>query len=97
MRPLRVLTAIVFLAVGVALGALNPTLSTLDLGIVRVQAGLGVLLIATLLCGVLLGGLAIVLSLVLPLRRALARAKADPASVVSTALPASSPSSSSEP
>ena len=86
MRPLRVLTAIVFLAFGVALGALNSGLSTLDLGIVRVQAGLGVLLIATLLLGVLLGGLAIVLSLVLPLRRALARAGGD----ASTASPPSS-------
>lgn len=91
MRPLRVLTAIVFLAVGVALGALNPGLSTLDLGVTRVQAGLGVLLIATLLLGVLLGGLAIVLSLVLPLRRALSRARAE-----STAS-ASPSSSSSEP
>lgn len=69
MRFLRVLLAFAFLAFGVALGVLNDGATTVDLGVVRLQAGLGVILLCTLLAGVLLGGLAIVVSVVLPLRR----------------------------
>ncbi len=73
MRPLRMLIAIVFLAVGLVLGVLNAESATVDLGVVDVKAGLGVILLCTLLAGVLAGGLAIVVSVVLPLRRALRR------------------------
>lgn len=73
MRPLRLLTAIVFLAVGLVLGVLNAEPATVDLGVVQVEAGLGVILLCTLLAGVLAGGLAIVASVVLPLRRTLRR------------------------
>ncbi len=69
MRFLRALFALAFLASGVALGVLNDGATTVDLGVVRLQAGLGVILLCTLLAGVLLGGLAIVVSVVLPLRR----------------------------
>lgn len=77
MRPLRMLIAIVFLAVGLVLGVLNAESATVDLGIVEVKAGLGVILLCTLLAGVLAGGLAIVASVVLPLRRALRRVERD--------------------
>lgn len=77
MRPLRMLIALVFLAVGLVLGVLNAESATVDLGIVEVEAGLGVILLCTLLAGVLAGGLAIVASVVLPLRRALRRAERD--------------------
>lgn len=73
MRPLRLLIAIVFLAVGLVLGVLNANPVTFDLGVVEVKAGLGVILLCTLLAGVLVGALAIVASVVLPLRGALRR------------------------
>jgi lipopolysaccharide assembly protein A len=73
MRPFRALIAIVFLAAGVVIGALNAQPAIVDLGIAKVQAGLGVILLGTLLVGVLLGGLAITVSVVLPLRRELRR------------------------
>lgn len=73
MRPLRALIAIVFLVVGLVLGVLNAEPATVDLGLVEVRAGLGVILLCTLLTGVLAGGLAIVVSVVLPLRSALRR------------------------
>jgi len=66
--------ALAFLAFGVALGVLNDGAAVVDLGVVRLQAGLGVILLCTLLAGVLLGGLAIVVSVVMPLRRAQRRA-----------------------
>lgn len=77
MRPLRMLIAIVFLAVGLVLGVLNAEPAMVDLGVVEIKAGLGVILLCTLLAGVLAGGLAIVVSVVLPLRRALRRAQKD--------------------
>jgi putative membrane protein len=76
MRPLRALIAIVCLALGVVLGVLNAEPATVDLGAFEVRAGLGVILLCTLLAGVLLGGLAIVASVVLPLRRELRRTRA---------------------
>lgn len=87
MRPFRALIAIVFLAVGIVIGALNAQPAVLDLGIAKVQAGLGVILLTTLLAGVLLGGLAIAVSVVLPMRRELRRSrKAEPLSNETTAL-----------
>ncbi len=76
MRPLRALIAIVCLALGVVLGVLNAEPTTVDLGAFEVRAGLGVILLCTLLAGVLLGGFAIVASVVLPLRRELRRGRA---------------------
>ena len=92
MRPFRALIAIVFLAAGVVIGALNAQPAVLDLGISKVQAGLGVILLTTLLAGVLLGGLAIAVSVVLPLRRELRRGrKAESSSKETTALIAAPP------
>jgi putative membrane protein len=69
MRPLRALAALLFLIAGIVLGALNPESTSVDLGMLRIEAGLGVVLLSALLIGVLIGGLAITFSVVLPLRR----------------------------
>ena len=71
MRPLRILIALVFVAIGLAVGALNPQRVTLDLGATGIEAGLGVLVLAALLIGALCGGLVLALGVVLPLRRRL--------------------------
>jgi lipopolysaccharide assembly protein A len=75
MRPLRALAALLFLIIGVVLGALNPEPVAVDLGLLHVRAGLGVMLLCMLLAGVLLGGLAMAVSVVLPMRRALRLAR----------------------
>lgn len=67
-RPIRSVFAIAFLAGGVALGALNPTPVSIDLGVLRFEAALGVVMLAALLFGVLVGGLALTVSVVLPMR-----------------------------
>ncbi len=95
MRPLRALVAILFLLIGVALGALNSAPAMVDLGLVQVHAGLGVILLCTLLAGVLIGGLAMTALIVLPLRRELRRARkiqTDPPAPQTTALIPTSPS-----
>lgn len=97
MRPLRALIAIVFLALGLVLGVLNAEPASVDLGILEIRAGLGVILLCTLLVGVLLGGLAIVASVVLPLRREVRRGRMPaPASdaAAAAALPTPIPASS---
>ena len=98
MRPLRAFVASLFLALGVAVGALNPGLASVDLGVWRVEAALGVVLIGAVLCGVLLGGLAVVIAVVLPLRRALRMAATaadpvpvDPAPAAAPPIPSSEP------
>lgn len=72
-RPIRALLAIAFLAGGAALGALNPTLVGVDLGVMRFDAALGVIMLGALLLGVLLGGAALTISVILPMRRRLLR------------------------
>src|SRR5690606_36469253 len=69
MRLLRILSAVVFIALGIALGALNPQTVVLDLGITTLHAGLGVVLLTALLLGAILGGLALALGVITPLRR----------------------------
>jgi uncharacterized integral membrane protein len=76
MRLLRALIALLCLLLGLVLGVLNADPVAVDLGLIEVRAGLGVILLCTLSAGVLLGGLAIAVSVVLPLRRALARGEA---------------------
>ena len=68
MRPLRILAALLCLVLGVALGALNPQVVAVDLGLVVLRPMLGVALLGTLLLGAIAGGLAIMVSVVLPLR-----------------------------
>ena len=76
MRPIRLLVAILFLAVGLALGALNPQPVVLALGIASWHATLGVGVLAALLVGVIAGGLVVTASMVLPLRQRLRKALA---------------------
>ena len=73
MRLIRLLIAIVCLALGAVLGALNRQAVAIDLGAIAITTTLGVALVVTLLVGVVLGGLAISASVVLPLRRRLLR------------------------
>ncbi len=100
MRLLRALIALLCLSFGLVLGVLNADPATVDLGLVEVRAGLGVILLCTLLVGVLLGGLAIAVSVALPLRRELssARGEAPPANAAgSAATPAAAASPSTLP
>jgi uncharacterized integral membrane protein len=76
MRLLRILLALAFVALGVAVGALNPQPVVLDLGFTGLAAGLGVMVLAALLVGALCGGLVLALGVVLPLRRALKHERA---------------------
>ncbi len=69
MRPIRILVALLCLVAGVALGALNPQVVEIDLGLAVFRPTLGVALLATLLSGAIAGGLAIMVSVVLPLRQ----------------------------
>jgi uncharacterized integral membrane protein len=80
MRALRLLIALLSIAAGVAIGALNPQPVTLDLGIVVLHSTLGIVLLATLLLGAVAGGSVLAVSVVLPLQRRLRRARQDAAS-----------------
>ncbi len=79
MRLLRILIALLFVALGAAVGGLNPQRVALDLGFATIEAGLGVLVLSALLVGALIGGLILSLGVVVPLRRALGRARAQAA------------------
>ena len=68
MRALRAVVAVLFLGVGLALGALNPQPVAIDLGFSVFHASLGVALLLTLLAGVVAGG--VVLAASTRLRRA---------------------------
>lgn len=76
MRVLRLLLALISVAAGVALGALNPQPVTLDLGFHAVHSTLGVVLLTTLLVGAVAGGLILLVAVVGPLKGALRRARA---------------------
>lgn len=76
MRLLRILIGLLFAALGLAIGALNQQQVTLDLGFAGLDAGLGVMVLAALLVGVLCGGLMLALGVVVPLRRELKRERA---------------------
>ena len=76
MRLIRFLLAIVFLAVGLVVGALNPQPVVLDLGFGAWRATLGVSVLVALLVGVVVGGLVLSASVVLPLRQRLRKALA---------------------
>ena len=80
MRLLRMLAAMACLAMGIAVGALNPQTITLDLGIAELHTTLGVAILVSLLAGVVIGGTVLTASVVLPLRQRLRRAEAERAS-----------------
>ena len=73
MRALRALLAVLFLGVGLAIGALNPQPVAIDLGFSILHASLGVALLLTLLAGVIAGGLVLAASTLLPRRARLPR------------------------
>jgi hypothetical protein len=73
MRLFRLLVAVLCLAAGLIIGALNPQPVVLDLGFVALPATLGVTVLVALLLGVVLGGLAVTAGVVLPLRQRLRR------------------------
>jgi len=75
MRLIRFLIALLFVAVGVVIGALNPQPVAVDLGFATLPATLGVALLVAVLVGVVLGGLMLSASVILPLRQALRRAR----------------------
>jgi uncharacterized integral membrane protein len=74
MRLIRLLIAVLCLAVGVVVGALNHQPVVIDLGFNTLHATVGVSVLVALLLGALIGGAAVTASVVLPLRRRLRRA-----------------------
>ena len=73
MRLLRILIALLFVALGAAIGGLNPQRIALDLGFATVDSSLGVLVLSALLAGAVAGGLILSLGVIVPLRRKLER------------------------
>jgi putative membrane protein len=73
MRLIRWLIALLCLAVGIVVGALNPQPVALDLGVATLHSTLGVCILLALLLGVIVGGLVLAASVVLPLRQRLRR------------------------
>ena len=74
MRLVRLLIALACLAMGIAIGGLNTQHVLLDLGVAQVPTTLGVAVIAALLIGVVVGGLALAVSTLMPrFRRGSAR------------------------
>ena len=71
MRMIRLLIALAFLAIGIAVGALNAQPVAIDLGVVTLHGSLGVCLLLTLLAGLLIGGVVVSAGMVLPMRRRL--------------------------
>ena len=75
MRLIRLLVALACLAIGVAIGALNTQRVQLDLGFAVLPTSLGIAVLASLLLGVLVGGLVLTASVILPLRQRLRRTR----------------------
>jgi len=73
MLLIRWLIALLCLAVGIVVGALNPQPVALDLGVATLHSTLGVCVLLSLLLGVIVGGLVLVASVVVPLRQRLRR------------------------
>ena len=62
MRALRAVLAVLFLGLGLVLGALNPQPVAIDLGFSVFRASLGVSLLLALLAGVVTGGVVLAAS-----------------------------------
>lgn len=77
MRLIRSLIALCFVAMGIVFGALNREPVRVDLWFAAFEGRLGLVLLAVLLAGAVLGGLVVTLGVVLPLRRAQARTRAE--------------------
>lgn len=87
MRLIRSLIALCFVALGIVFGALNREPVRVDLWFAAFEGRLGLVLLAVLLAGAVLGGLVVTLGVVLPLRRSLARSRADAATTERTPAP----------
>jgi lipopolysaccharide assembly protein A len=79
MRLIKSLIALCFVALGIVFGALNRDPVRVDLWFSAFEGRLGLVLLAVLLAGALLGGLVVTFGVVLPLRRSLARARSEAA------------------
>ena len=79
MRLIRSLIALCFVALGIVFGALNREPVRVDLWFSAFHGRLGLVLLAVLLAGAVVGGLVVTLGVVLPLRRSIARARAETA------------------
>ena len=77
MRLIKSLIALCFVALGIVFGALNRDPVRVDLWFSAFEGRLGLVLLAVLLAGALLGGLVVTFAVVLPLRRSLARARGE--------------------
>jgi len=69
MRLIRLLIALLCLAAGATVGALNAQPVALDIGVAILHATLGVCVLLALLIGVVIGGLVLTASVVLPMRQ----------------------------
>lgn len=76
MRLVRLFIALLCIAAGILVGALNPQAVSLDFGFAVLHGTLGVALLAAMLVGVVAGGLVLTASVILPLRQRLRRAQA---------------------
>src|SRR3546814_4418845 len=76
MRLIRFLIALLCIAAGVVVGALNPQPVSLDLGFTTLRGTLGVSMLIALLVGAIAGGLVLAASVVVPLRQQLRRERA---------------------
>ncbi|WP_027080374.1 lipopolysaccharide assembly protein LapA domain-containing protein [Luteimonas mephitis] len=76
MRLIRFLIALLCIAAGVLVGALNPQPVSMDFGFVTLRGTLGVSLLVALLAGAIAGGLMLAASVVVPLRAQLRRQRA---------------------
>ena len=76
MRLIRFLIALLCIATGVVVGALNPQPVSLDLGFTTLRGTLGVSMLIALLVGAIAGGLVLAASVVVPLRQQLRRERA---------------------
>jgi putative membrane protein len=87
MRLIRLLVALLCVALGVAVGTLNPQPVTLDLAFAALPSTLGVSLLVAMLLGAIAGGTMLTASVILPLQQQLRRARRQSA-VPSAAAPA---------
>src|SRR3546814_15140782 len=76
MRLIRFLIALLCIAAGVVVGALNPQPVSLDLGFTTLRGTLGVSMLIALLVGAIACGLVLAASVVVPLRQQLRRERA---------------------
>lgn len=88
MRIVFLLLALLFLAVGIVFGALNPTPVSVDFYWLQVPVSLGFGLLVAALAGAIVAGLVLTASVIWPLRARLRKAQRRNAGVGAAAVPA---------